>query len=343
MYAILIYFILAEVAILFITIIYIAILRIFSPYLEKRNQKIQSELSSLIISHLTQVQQKSISFSSPLFTSYNNLLQVLENFEKRFKDDAWNKIKDEICRRYLLPHARKRVMSWFWKKRLFAARILALSPQTEDASGIALLIRDPLFLVGSHAIRAAISLETKELLFRVLDKMHLLSGYPYYFCRDLLLRGSNKLFNWIEEFASESKSMTFHLTLLDLLSTKTYPLISLDLTEDLDTKNPERRLCGIRLLSRNPQPYSKDVLLKALEDKNDEIRAEAARGLHYFPEAICFEKLNHALNDKVWDVRLGAGMALKRMGEVGSAILKKQDSTKHLEAYEVAHYVLRFY
>ncbi|NGX53591.1 MAG: hypothetical protein K1000chlam4_00303 [Chlamydiae bacterium] len=343
MYAILIYSILAEVAILFITLIYIAILRIFSPYLEKKNQKIQKELSSIIVSHITQFQQNSKTFSSPLFASYNNLLQVLENFEKRFKDDAWNKIKDEICRRYLLPRARKRVRSWFWKKRLFAARILALSPQTEDASGIALLIKDRLFLVSSHAIRAAISLETRELLFQVLDKMHLLSGYPYYFCRDLLMHGSNKLFNWIEEFASESKSKTFRWTLLDLLSTKPYPLIRLDLTEDLNTKSPERRLCGVRLLSRNPQPNSKDVLLNALEDKNDKIRAEAARGLHFFPEEICFKKLNHALNDEVWDVRLEAGIALKKMGEKGGTILEKQNSTSHPEAYEVAHYVLRFY
>ena len=343
MYNTLIYLILAEVLILLLTVIHIALLRIFSPCVERKNQKIQNELSSLIISHLTHFQKNSITFSSPYFTSYNNLLLVMENFEKRFKDDTWNKIKDEICRRYLLPRARKRARGWFRRKRLFAARVLALSPQTEDASRIALLIKDRLFLVNSHAIRAAIALGTKELLFQVLNKMHLLSGYPYYYCRDLLLHSSSKLFNWIEEFASETKSISFRLTLLDLLSTKIYPLISLDLTEDLSAKNPERRLCGVRLLSRNPQPNSKDVLLKALEDSSDKIRAEAARGLYLFPEEICFNKLNHALNEKVWDVRLGAGIALKKMGTTGVEILKKQDPTSHPEAYEVAHYVLRFY
>ena len=79
-----------------------------------------------------------------------------------------------------------------------------------------------------------------------------------------------------------------------------------------------------------------------LKDPDEEVRAEAALGLSHFMHPQTFSILNNLLKDPSWKVKLKAATALKRMGNKGMAILKKQDRVENKLAYEVARYAMDF-
>jgi hypothetical protein len=277
------------------------------------------------------------------FASDKLLLAVLEHFDHLFSDEKWVQLKRSISTLYLLPSARKWANNPRWIHRNFSARCFALTPFLEDKTAILTLIDDPIFLVRSIAALAALRLETEEGITKLVQRMSYDPGYARYFYRDLLLQGNSpQFFAWIKTIAFRTEDFRIHLACLDILANKTISLALPFLRQHLESNDLAIRLAAIKVFAHHPQTDSAEVLLKYFEDPHPEIRAEAARGIEHFATEESFEKLAQALMDEAWIVRLQAARSLRRMGETGWDILKKQKPEINQDAYGAAQYALQF-
>ncbi len=75
----------------------------------------------------------------------------------------------------------------FMAEKNYAARCFALAPLQKDSKMIIDLIDDPAFLVSSVAAMAAIQLDKREAVVKIIEKMTHSWGYAKYYFRDILL------------------------------------------------------------------------------------------------------------------------------------------------------------
>lgn len=325
-----------------VLLIAIVLRRFIVTYKGQREKIERQKLSKFLI--------ESVKTNSPLdpnldlskLASPHILLDILEHFNRSFKSENWQKLKENIAERYLLPHARKMTTSSSWQKRHFAARGFAFSPLQVDQGNILALLDDSVFLVSITAASAVMQLAIKDGVIKLIHQMSREHGYAYYSHRDLLLQGRRDILEWIEELARNEKDSAIHLVCLDLLSAKTLMIDPLILQKDINSLNPKIRLAALKVFAHNPQKNSLEVLSKYLEDPDEEMRTQAVYGLQYFASKENLEKLNKALCDKSWEVRLQAAESLKKMGRLGIDILHRQDSNINKDAYDVANYALQF-
>lgn len=271
-----------------------------------------------------------------------SLLKQLIAFEDRFNNHDWNLLKHSVAEQYLLPLARTYVKSYSWVKRNFAANSFALVPLFEDMKDILLLVDDQKFLVSSIAAIAALELEQKESLIKIIRKMSETKGFAHCYYRDLILQQftpKNALL--VEKIASECKEESIHLACLNLLVGKSLDFSFPFVWDDLQSENRDIRIAAIKLLVRYPQEMGLSLCLKWLEDPDEQIRIEAIKGLEYFRTPEIFKRLTNCLSDESWKVRSQAASTLKKLVPQGIEILKSQDPTQNPRAYEVAQYTLK--
>ncbi len=336
---ILLLFLCIEIGILALLVIGLIGQKIFYFFEDKKMRKRKSKISKKIIEY-SENPQKFI--PDRIFSYSSELLPIMENFNYRLKEGDWDGLKKEIVTRYLLQKGRKRAKSFFWEKRNFAARVFALMPLPEDEQAILTLSRDSVFLVRSVASIAAIGLGNKKGIEQVLASMANEHGYARCFYLDHLLQASVKVLTYIGELALNSKDLKTRFASLEIFAKKTVACPIPSLQRDLQSDDPKLREMALKVLVRNPQKDSEKLLLNYLEDAHEAIRAEAACGLSLFINAGVLLKLQQALRDPCWRVRLQAASSLKKMGEEGIAILKKQDPKSEKTSYEVAQYALDF-
>lgn len=277
------------------------------------------------------------------FAYQENLLSLMETFNRRFSGEEWEKVKEWIASEFLLTKARQWKTSKSWVKRNYSARCFALLPLVDDEDAILVLMDDPVFLVRNFAAIAAIRLESKQGLDKIIQHMSNEKGYARFFYRDILLNSKSlKIFNWIEEYAAYEREGEIHLTCLDLLAGINMPIDSHFLRGDLKSSKLSIRVAALKVFSNNPQIDSAEVLSKYINDPNEEIREQAVHGLGFVLSETTLEKLRQALNDPSWKVRFEAAKALKEMGRAGKAVLQRQTIDQGKEAYETAQYVLQF-
>ena len=315
--------------------------RIWSRFHQKKVAKEKQAISQTVINYMNN--QEALN-SKKVFNGFSKdlVLNQMEAFERRFKGEQWDQLKFEISKAELLPRARKWTKSRHWLNRNFAARCFALSPSESDEKSILSLLDDPEFLVHSMAAVAAVKLEVKEGIFKIVRLMSKVGGYARIFYRDILLQSnSSKVFSWVEEIAAEKDLLT-QLACLDLLSGITKVITSPVLKEALQSENQAVRFAALKVYAHNPQMDSAEVLLKYMDDPDEEIRAAAASGLEYFATAATIEKLSKALTDPSWIVRVQAANSLKNMGKMGLQVLQQQNPQMNKNAFEAASYALEF-
>lgn len=272
------------------------------------------------------------------------ILKQLIDFEDRFNSLEWGLIKQSISLQYLLPKARRYVKSFSWVKRNFAANTFAIAPLLEDMKNILLLVDDPQFLVSSIAATAALRLEQKESVMKIIRRMGETCGFAHSYYRDLILQNlTTKNALLIEKVAAECKEDAVHLACLNLLLGKTLDFSLPFLWDDLKSQNSDIRMAAIKLFVHHPHETGLPMYLKWLEDPNENIRIEAIKGIEYFPSPEIFNRLTNCLSDKAWKVRLQAAKTLKKLAPQGIEVLKAQTPTQNNTAYEVAQYALNFY
>ena len=137
-------------------------------------------------------------------TTPRNLLAVIEKFDRYFRGDEWENIKQPIIEKYLISLARDYALSTDWTSRNFAARVFALFPYKEDRQRMLQLLDDPAFLVSGIASIALIRLEEKEATLKVIEKMPGQHGYAYYFYHDLFIDTPKKIVDWVAEIEKET-------------------------------------------------------------------------------------------------------------------------------------------
>lgn len=278
---VIIFFAYLEITVFFALILIGLDARIYYYFKDKKTIKEKKIISQILIDGLEG--RKNITQTvNKLRVDKCNLLSQLIAFDLCFKGDEWDVIKNAVSHRYLLPKARKSFNSMFWKNRMFSARSFFLTPCLEDGGLILKLLEDPVFLVRSRAAFAAVRLQRKEFIEKVLQKMSAEEGYAHYFYRDILLENSSEqLFTWVQEILI-SAPPPLQLACLEILMGKYFPLALTDLTAQLNSEDPEIHLAAIKVLAHNPQKNSSEILRHALKDPDDRCRAVAAQGLENF-------------------------------------------------------------
>lgn len=339
---ILIYILIFELFLLAILVIALYLKKNYNSFQQRSIVEGKRNISKLINDCLLQKKKISDVQLDRLFST-EIILSVLESYNRRLKDEVWEKLKQTIAEQYLLPYARSSFNSIFWTKRNFSSRCFALSPSLQDEQKILPLIEDSVFLVRSHAAHAIARMGTYKGIKKIILHMSTETGYAYFFYRDILLQeGSVALFNEVEKIAIKSENPSVESACLDLLSSKSMTLSNTLLNKYIYSFNEKLRLQCIKVYAQNPQHDSPEILLKCIDDPLAEIRAQAAYGLGYFLSAESLEKLERALSDTSWNVRLQAAWSLKRMGKKGLAILNKQAPEINKKGFDAAQYALQF-
>lgn len=274
--------------------------------------------------------------------SKNSMIAVLESFENRFKGGDWEVLKNNIVILHLLPSARKWAKSFFWTKRNLSARCFLLTPLIEDQHIISKLIDDSKFLVRSIAAIAGVKLCEKKIINKVIDHLGKEEGYAHYFYRDILLKGSKKIFPWIEERASHTKNTKVLLACLEILSEVSMPINPSILDKSLHSKDDRVVLAAVKVFSQNPQKQSDEVLISLSHDQNEEVREQVALGLRFRSNKQNVKQLEELLDDSSPTVRMQAAKSLKQCGKIGIAILNQQDQKKHKLAFDAAQEAIEF-
>jgi hypothetical protein len=301
------------------------------------SEKIRANISAFIeecLEHETPFKKKWV------FYARYDLLSCMEAFNHRLKGESWDRLKEQIVSEYLIKRARRSAKSFFWVRRNFAARVFALCPFLKDEALVLSLLEDPEFLVGGVAALAALQLESKKGIERILSEMSRAKGYPYYFYRDILLQGSLEALSLLKELTIHSKDPSIHLASLGVFASKTVPFALPFLERDLHSKSPEIRRAAFKTLVRNPNKEAFSLFMEALDDNDKIVRVQGLLGIEPFTDKESLSKIKEALKDEAWVVRIQAAESLKKRGEV--PFLKKIDSKTNQLVYEAVQYALEF-
>ena len=154
--------------------------------------------------------------------------------------------------------------------------------------------------------------------------------------------GSSQVFQYIEKQALEEKDERTHLTCLDILSSKVFPVAHELLQRDIASTNSKVRYAALKIYARNPQKESEGILLEAMNSSELESRQEASYGLGLFSSELSLVALKKALGDPCMPVRLQSAKSLKKIGSKGIEILHQQKGQGDHLTSEIANYVLEF-
>lgn len=258
------------------------------------------------------------------------LLEVLEDYNRRLNGADWEAIKLSLSKEFLLPKMRNWVKSWFWIKRNFAARALALTPLPQDEPYILYLIDDSSFLVRSIAATAAVRLESEKGVIKTLRNMSREPGYAHYYYSDILSQGSTQVFSWVAEAAAKRDDL--HLACLEVLAAKVAPVPTPFLEQDFKASNSSVRQAALRVAIRNPQKGSVEIFSNCLKDPDEQIRKLGGSGLGNYSVEESYEALLKGAADPSWKVRLECAKSLKKLGKI--ELLKDEKMIKYVTDYD---------
>ncbi len=317
---------------------------IFLKFFYKRkdiwSRNIKGEISSTISEAI--IQNKPIKkFSLPSnLTKFKNLIEVLEDFDRRLTDPEWNEIKNKILDNFLLPQAKQKASSWSWSKRQLAARCYLLNPSKAPEKDLTALLNDPKFLVRLVAAVSITKIHNRSLFYAVIQKMSEEKSLARFSYRDALIQCDAEKFEWIEELLKSKPSPPIATICLDLLSERVMHNVLPTVIAYVYDKDHSCRLFAIKALQNFSSEESIEVLVNCLKDKSWEIRAEALKVLSALHATKIIQKVKPLLDDPIWFVRLQAALALKNLGSEGIKILSDQKKEEHPEAFEISKYVL---
>lgn len=338
---ILIYFLLFEIGLVVLLLLVTILVRSWNRHVESRDYLLLRKIAQAILDFMKGKSTLDEVVFLNTHTSKKLLLKEMEIFNQRFSGKEWDRVKEDISRKYLLEFAKKNVKSRNWVNRSIAARCFALCPLDENRDEIISLMDDPVFLVRSFVIEAIVHLKFKEGIIKILEHMSRELGYAHYYYRDALIDAKDsQILEWIAEEMVNSDVRNFQLVCLEVLSGKMQHLPENFLLRDIKSSDAAIRLAAIRVYAHNPQKDSGSVLLSHTIDSNKEMRKEAMYGLSHFRSRETLVALEKGLSDCVWEVRLQAALSLRNMGNAGRQILEKQSPELDIRAFEAANFCL---
>lgn len=277
---------------------------------------------------------------SPFLSSIPILAPMIRRIDSETTDPLWPSLRNSLIEAFLLPQAQHDAYSRRWTHRMHAIGAFLLSPDVRYEPHILHLLHDPVPLVQYTAATCAAKLGTPESTNALIDAMNRSDRFLRHPYREAFMKGNPRSFTHLEAQLERDKDPLSRVSCLEVLATRMNPHIA-DLAErDLYAPQKNLRIAAIRALGHFPDPKSITSLIPLLKDPEWEVRALAARSLGYLRAPEALSALIPLLSDSVWWVRLNGALALKRLGEEGKQILKRQGPQEGQLASDIAHYVL---
>ncbi len=333
------FILLLEIIVLTLMFISLVIERV-TIYVYSRNRKRKMNLITSFIKHSL---ENNIEVMKPLPRALQHpafLIEVMCSSDLRFQGKIWEDFKKNLTEKYILKKLRKWTKSFFWRRRLIAAKGMSLYCHAKDAPLIHLLIDDPFFLTQSAAYLAALRSRDAAGIEKMLKKLGNSSSFIRSLIKASLMKEPKSSFSFIDKILKETSSESVLIAGFDILSTQKMQVQAALLKKSIQSQNVHLRLAAITLHAHNPQDDSDVALEKALNDADKRIRKEACFGLRNFPSKKNVQKLSAALEDEDFLVRLAAAQSLEEMGKEGKDILKKMINTKSGHSHKIATYIL---
>lgn len=326
----------SEIFILIFACLSIVFIKAFTNWKTDKNKRAQEEISLIIEGSLFQGQPIYIPTK---YSSFRNIVEVLERFDQRLADDRWQEIKKTIVQTYLTPRVRKMASSYNWASRQLAARCYYLQPELADENMIRILFHDSKYLVRVIAAVTVVQLDNKELFYEMIEQMskeYIVSRFAY---RDALIEASPEKFLWLEQLLEKDPPTEIASICLDILSNRLSHNMLPVIKNYIGRPNQQCRLLAITALGSIPSAESVQILKEHLSDSDWEIRAESIKSIARLHITDATDKLNELLSDPIWWVRLQAALTLRSFGKKGEKILMEQPASS-ADSYEIANYVL---
>lgn len=324
-----------EIFLLFVFFMLIFINRVWNHF---RIQAMQARRHFLRKSIEDFVNKEMLSIFSLNYTNVSkqkDLLIVLESFERKLKGERWQEIKYRLIEQYLVKQAKRYVNSWFWKKRSIAARIYVLAPYLIGSDTAIQSLCDRAFLVYSYAARIVVTCEYEKGIEVMIDKMSKEKGYLFYYFRDLLRQGSDKIFEMVAKLASKPE---YRLSCLAILSKTTYNSKIENIDADLYSKDEEIRKLAIQYIGHHPTETTEQLLLDLSHDETAMIRYMAIKQLEHFATPQVFDYLLNVLkNDRDQKIRICAAATLIKLGQ-----RKRLEEFKDSQLQPIIRYAIEF-
>lgn len=332
------YFLIFELLLLAIGILVIIFYhKIIWERKRKRDQAVKT-LTSNIISHIYS-NNKKFTLNLPIeLQEPNLLLQVVESINKKILDSYWIQIRNSIVKKYLISNARIWTKSNFWNRRSFAARTFSIHCETIDEDSIIYLLQDSIQLIRIQAVKAAIKFKSKKTINELINQMSIEKRFSKYIYRDALIKGDEKIYQFIKDRLLTEKNEKIIMVCLDLLTTQIDTNVFSVAKKHIHSDNLELKLTAIRAIANYPTYESENILYSIYNDKDWQARAIVAKSLAIWHSTDSIPVLEKLLFDDKWWVKLNAGLTLSKIGEAGKKILRAQ--SKDSKAYVVAKYVL---
>lgn len=322
----------------FASMIFIRCLRNFQ---EDQTKKRRKELKKILVQSIEKQQVLTIEEIPSRLRHYEDLLAIVETFDRYFLDAIWWETKKCIIEEFLAKKALSYIKSSNWQKRQLGLRCIALDPKRLiETKTVIFLLNDSKFIIRILAASVMIHAEQKDLLLAVLKRMIQEAPMARYAYRDLLINSGHTSFQWMEEIASDEKDPKIIAACLNALSTKIRRNLLPLAIKYIHYPDLSCRLASIEIFSKTPSEASQKYLTESLCDTNAKIRSQAAIGLGLLHALSSIPNLSLALQDPEWTVRMQAANALKLMGKEGREELYKQTPEQNAQAFEIAKYIL---
>lgn len=307
--------------------------RVYFYFTKNRSKRRQKILSHLILEFL---KRQRLVHPIPKSTRWlQDLIVVLESFDRNFSDENWFAIKRLCVTDHLLPLARKWAKSSRWKLRLAAAKSFSMVPKKEDRDPILALLLDKSFAISSYAAKAVIGIENEEGLKIILKQCSHHQSFTACFYKDLFAKSSKRVHEILVRMGA---NLEVQKTLLYILSKQPLDFSLPFLDHALMSKDGETRKIALKFFGNHMDHFSYSKVLPFLEDPYSAVRLEAIQIIQHFINPEILGKLIAILqSEDTFEVRMAAAYAIKKIGR--EDLLKNQEEER---ANNIVTYILEF-
>jgi len=333
--------ILAIEASLFIVIIVTLIL--YHEVVQRKLNKmraLQARIYQYLLTNLIKEKKLGRSFFKKNILKLNVIVPVLEKLNVKYKmNKHWTFLLNVILNHFLLDIARENATAFFWIKRYWSLRCLALSPRMVDEPIFLNFLLDPVVHIRFAAIRPLLSLKSTACADPIVDAMKGYNRHTQALYISMMKFGEDRFFNAIRSRLENESDNELRSVCIDIMSESLSNTDIFLIKKDIHSSDKSLKLTSIRCLNKFKFRQVNFMLMDFLKDKDWEVRAISARFLGERKAKISIPLLLQLASDQNWWVRMNSIMALKKMDFEGNQALNTISPEKDKFAFEMLKYL----
>lgn len=271
------------------------------------------------------------------------LIDIIPKMDEKTNLPFWKPLRERIIKEILLPQARKKVFSKYWKARFSALQCFDFRIEPDDINLLPPLIKDEVFIISLNAARIAIEHPTPNLINTIIDTYAQGRKLQQNTFGSIITKFANKegIIPVIFERLIGEKNVYVKAFCYRLLAQlQQQQELTPTLEEDLISPNRDLVIAVLLYLTHNADTKSIQIIRQHLSNNDWEIRTIAAKCIGILKDKDSIPQLDQLLKDSQWWVRHNAAKALANMGITGIDVLKAQRPDVDRFAYEISQYVL---